>query len=215
MLYYRCMTEIMLRGLTGNLPPSLKPWMLRELYVWEMLCWMCRQIIVWISTLKSPKLSLFYCVNIFVRMCTPYSLHLILQELHKETSTLSKHGSVFCEERSFSFSDVFLIELIYLIMRWTITLKYFYWHQCYHLVLSFTFLKYLSSALCPSSKTTCIESSALCSLQFWSSYNGAQNFIRKHAVDAKRIFISLALVSYVEMEVQGDLCVLHGLLRTV
>lgn len=33
MLYYHCMTEVMLQGLTGNLPPSLKPWMLRELYV--------------------------------------------------------------------------------------------------------------------------------------------------------------------------------------
>lgn len=55
------------------------------------------------STLKSPKLSLFYCVNIFVRMCTAYSLHLILQKLHKEYSTPSKHGGVFCEERSFTF----------------------------------------------------------------------------------------------------------------
>lgn len=32
-LYYHCMTEVTLHGLTANLPPSLKPWMLRELYV--------------------------------------------------------------------------------------------------------------------------------------------------------------------------------------
>lgn len=28
-LYCCCMTGVMLRGLTGNLPPSIKPWMLR------------------------------------------------------------------------------------------------------------------------------------------------------------------------------------------
>lgn len=42
-------------------------------------------------------------------------MHLILQELHKEHSTLSKHGNAFCEERSFSFSEVYQIELSYLI----------------------------------------------------------------------------------------------------
>lgn len=33
MLYYRCMTEIMLQWLNGNLPHGLKPWILGELYV--------------------------------------------------------------------------------------------------------------------------------------------------------------------------------------
>lgn len=60
----------------------------------------------------------------------------------------------------------------------------------------------------------CTEFSALCFPHFWSSYNGAQNFIRKqHAVDAKWILLSLSLINHVEME--GDLCILHSLLWTL
>lgn len=52
-----------------------------------------------------------------------------------------------------------------------------------------------------------VQSSALCSPYLWSSYNCAQNFIRKHAVNAKLIFISLLLINYVEMEVQEGVCI--------
>lgn len=147
------------------------------------------------------------------------SLHLILQELHKEHSTLSKHGSVFCDERSFSFSEVYRIELSYL-CNYEMNNNF----EIYLLapMLPPRFESYFPKicdlkcpAVFPSPKTICTESSALCSPQFWSGYNGAQNFIRKHAVDAKRIFISLSLISYVEMEVLGGLCVSHGLLRKV
>lgn len=45
-LYHHCMTDVMLWWMTGNLPPSFKPWMLRELHVREMLCGIRRQITV-------------------------------------------------------------------------------------------------------------------------------------------------------------------------
>lgn len=119
---------------------------------------------------------------------------------------------VFSVKRLFSFLEVYQIELsylLYLIIRSTVTLKYFYWHQRHHLVLShFPKICYKCPALFTSSKTIYIRWSALDSPQFWSSYNGAENLIRKHSVNADWILISLSLISDVEMEVQGGVCVL-------
>ena len=108
-LYHRCKTDVMLRWLTVNHPLSstFQTLDVRDLYVWEMLCWICRQITVWKSTLKSPKLSHFCCLNVFVQSQKHIGRVQAAQHIH----VISSKEDTIMNKVTFNFDWKFMPEL--------------------------------------------------------------------------------------------------------